>query len=110
MRLVKLAAVSALALGLATSAFAQSEADKNASPEGPGTQDPLVLGWDINQAGTTDEARMAFFGQMAPDQQASARERCLPALQEATKNATPQGPDTQDPMALQLAFCKAITQ
>jgi hypothetical protein len=108
MRLARLAAVAALAFTITGSAFAASEADKNASPQGPSTQDPMVLGWDIHKAGKTDQERVAFWKTMTPDQQATAKSKCSPALIQAEKNASPAGPDSQDPMVLQLAFCKAV--
>jgi hypothetical protein len=109
MKFTHLAAAAVLTLGLAGQAFAAaSEADKNASPQGPNTQDPQVLGMDITGAGSTDASRLAFFNGMAPDQQASARSRCSSLTLEADQNASPQGPSSQDPSV--LAFCKAVSR
>lgn len=76
MKLATLAAIAALSISLLAPAFAD---DKQAQELGAFTSMEM-LGIDVDQAGTTDEQRLAFWNKMPADQQASVKQKCSEAL------------------------------
>ena len=77
MKHATLAAIAALSIGFSLPAFAAEE--QKAQELGAYTSMEM-LGIDVDQAGTTNEQRMAFWMKMPTDQQTSVKQKCSEAM------------------------------